>query len=134
MTKRRTLIIGMVGAAVLPAVTYAGPDADLLRACAQHERNLAAYRTAESQGIADDDAYEPLWEAYSETRDAISAAKPQTLEGMLAKARIAKIEALCPNGEEMFENCPASDWAWHLLHDLMRMAEAGRLAEPRRMA
>ena len=65
------------------------------------------------------DAPDPLWDAYKRTRDAIYDAKPRTLEGMLAKARAAKAEAMLLNGGEDPAGSPAEQWAWQLVNDLL---------------
>ncbi len=92
------------------------PDAVLIRLCAQHVVNMDAY----NHDAGDLDAEDcPLWLAYASTRDAISTARPQTMDGFLAKARAAKAEARTPGGEENPENCPAARWAWDLVNDLL---------------
>ena len=92
------------------------PDAELIRLCAQHVVNMDAY----NHDAGDLDAEDcPLWLAYASTRDAISNARPQTMDGFLAKARAAKAEARTPGGEENPENCPAARWAWDLVNDLL---------------
>jgi len=103
-------------------------DADLIRLCAQHAVNREVYNR---NGIQLDPKDDPLFAAYARTRDAISAAKPTTLEGMLAKARAAKAEAREPYGSEEPAHCPAADWAWDLVGDLLRLhaAEEARAAD-----
>ena len=95
------------------------PDADLIRICAEHAVNLETYnRDGGEGGIENPD---PLWDAYAATRDAITAAQPQTLDGMLAKARAAKAEAGAArsDGTEDPEGGPAAQWAWNLVNDLL---------------
>lgn len=58
--------------------------------------------------------------AYQRTRNAIADAEPQTIEGMLAKARAAKGEATDQAGVERPESGPAAGWAWDLVNDLLR--------------
>jgi len=100
----------------------ASPDAELIRLCAEHIANMAAYNADGGNLEPEDD---PLWHAYERTREAISAARPQTVEGMLAKAQAAEAEARTPDGGENPENCPAADWAWDLMHDFLRLAGVG---------
>jgi hypothetical protein len=40
---------------------------------------------------------------------------------MVAKARAAKAEARNSNGTESPSNCPAENWAWDLVNDLLRL-------------
>ena len=92
---RRNLLAGVAGAVALPlakvaAQPAAGVDADLIRLCAEHVVNI---ETSNRDGGLLDLDQDPLWITYERTRDAISAATPRTLEGMLAKARAAKAEA-----------------------------------------
>jgi len=103
------------------------PDADLIRLCAQHAVNREVYDRAGGSLDPEDD---PLFTSYARTRDAISAAKPTTLEGMLAKARAAKAEAREPDGKEEPAHCPAADWAWDLVGDLLRLHGAEEAEEP----
>ena len=95
------------------------PDAELIALCAQHIANLAAYNTEGGYLEPEED---PLWKAYRRSYDAIESAQPQTTEGMVAKARAAKVEAGCPNGTETPENGPAARWAWQLMNDMLRLS------------
>ena len=98
----------------------AGPDAELIRVCKQHIANLEACN-------ADDDDLEPedpRLEAYCATSDAIDAARPQTLSGMLAKARMAMVESHRTNDDE-WEGA-AGRWAVHVVRVLVRLADAGK--------
>lgn len=96
----------------------ANPDAELIRLCAEHPALLDAYNR---DGGYVDCEVDPLWHAYSRSRDAIGAAQPRTLAGMLAKARAAKAEAALPGGREQPECTPAERWAWDLVNDLLRL-------------
>lgn len=55
------------------------------------------------------------------SRDAISQAKPMTLDGMRAKARAAKKEAQNPRGPESPNQFLAARWSWDLVNDLLRI-------------
>jgi len=101
-----------------PGTPPGDPDAELIRTCAQHIVNLRAYNSRGGRLEAKDD---PLWHIYKKTMDAITAAEPQTIEGMLAKARAAKAEAKVLDGGEMPEGCVAGTWAWDLVNDLLRL-------------
>ncbi|MFT8245220.1 hypothetical protein [Roseomonas sp. BN140053] len=97
----------------------ADADAELVALCAQHITNMDNYNR--DGGILEYEV-DPLWQAYERTRDAIHAAVPQTLAGMLAKARAAKAEARGLRGDENPDNTPAEYWAWDLVNDLLRLA------------
>jgi len=115
--------------AAKPGRPPGNPDAELIRICAQHIVNLRAYNTSGSHLEAERD---PLWRAYESTRDAITEAEPQTLGGMLAKARAAKAEAKMLDGSEMPEGCPAATWAWDLVSDLLRLHGGGQSPRQKR--
>jgi hypothetical protein len=123
---RRVLLGGsaaLLAGAALTATQAVGtaaasPDAELIRLCDEHPRNIDAFNNSPFQGDAEDD---PLWHAYERTRDAIYDAKPKTIAGMVAKARAAKAEAIQPDGSEHPANCPAEYWAWDLVNDLIRI-------------
>jgi hypothetical protein len=72
---------------------------------------------------SDDD---PNWPPYERSLRAISAAKPTTMEGVLAKARAAKAEARQPGGHEEPAGTRAEEWAWDLANDLL--AIGGKVA------
>lgn len=112
--------------------TLGGPDAELIRLCEEHVANLCAYCGSAFDGEFEND---PLWHAYERTRDAMHDAKPQTIEGMLAKARATKAEALGVDGKDREPpfHCPADHWAWDLVNDLLRLngaAPAGEADNP----
>ena len=125
---RRTLLGSLAALVTVPVSANAvaatrrpapSPDAELIRICEAH---LEIIRAAERDSTIEDDC--PLWQAYERSRDAIHAAVPLTLAGVMAKARAAKAEALNPNGSENPEGTPAETWAWDLVNDLLRL-EAG---------
>ncbi len=129
-TSRRRLLAGSgvgailagigVPAAAAPATAH--PDADLIRICAEHIANWEAYNAGpDCGGDCEDD---PLWLAYERTRNAISNATPRTLDGLKAKAFVAKTEAIQPNGREYTDSGPQAVWAWDLVNDLV----SGRVA------
>ena len=120
---RRAVLAGAGAVAALPGVAAPagaapGPDAALIRLCAEHVANMDAYNASPGILELEDD---PLWAAYEETRNAIRDARPQTMAGMLAKARAAKAEARRSDGTEEPEGCPAADWAFDLVNDLLRL-------------
>jgi hypothetical protein len=71
---------------------------------------------------SDDD---PNWPPYERSREAITAARAKTLDGLLAKARAAKAEARQPGGREEPAGTPAEDWAWDLVNDLLALGGRG---------
>jgi hypothetical protein len=95
------------------------PDADLIRTCAEHIANRDAFNAYEGNLEPKDNL---LWRAYCRTWDAIRDAKPQTIEGIIAKARAAKAEAQDPDGTEDPEYEAAADWSWHVVNDLLRVS------------
>lgn len=111
-------------AAVEPAPS---PDAHLSKLADQHIANKRAYNS--SPGDVDTD--HPLWAAYERTRDALHAAVPQTVVGMLAIARAAKDEAWdSVRGKEDPEGTPAARWSWNLVNDLLRLNPPMNPAQP----
>jgi hypothetical protein len=118
---RRMALLGALSAALVPAGALAvqqHPDAAIIRLCAQHIANMDAVNSGRCDIGNDDD---PVWLAYDRTREAVTDARPQTIAGMLAKARAAKHEARMPSGSESPEGCPAETWAWDLVNDLIRL-------------
>jgi hypothetical protein len=112
--------------AAFPARATA-PDADseLIRICAEHIVNMRTFNSSQSDLESDDD---PLWHAYERTRDAIHDAEPQTIAGMVAKARAAEAEAMGANlnGDENPAGTLAECWAYDLVKDLLRLYGEGR--------
>jgi hypothetical protein len=97
---------------------YTGPDADLIRLCAEHIANFQASNAPASDLASKDDA---RWDAYDRTRDAISNAKPHTVVGVVAKAHAAKVEARQPDGTEEPNAGHGAEWAWDVVNDLLRL-------------
>ena len=98
-------------------------DAELIELCAQHIVNLHAYNNGPSKPLG---APDPLWDAYVHTRDLIGQTKAVTLEGMVAKARAAMVEATSslPGGKMEPNGTPAEYWSWDLVQDLLRLGKA----------
>jgi hypothetical protein len=92
-------------------------DAELIAACAQHPITMAALNARTGGKLCDDD--DPLWKAYSENRDIISDAEPQTMEGILAKARAAVVENA---GDEQCFTGMDQQWSWDIVKDVLRLA------------
>jgi hypothetical protein len=127
---RRGFLAAMSTLAVVPALAAEGvspthplparrsqphSDADLIRICEGHK---AVVEGLHQCNCMEDCAH---WQAYERSRDAIHAAVPVTLAGMVAKARAAKIEALNVDGTENPDGSPAENWAWDLVNDILRL-------------
>jgi hypothetical protein len=96
-------------------MTARHPDAALIRTCARHIVNLNTYNA--SPGLTEYDK-DPLWHAYEKTRDAISRAKPKTIEGLRAIARAAVAETC---GRELHHCGFDEQWAWDVMNGLLRL-------------
>jgi hypothetical protein len=92
------------------------PDAELIQICAEHVANHVAYNSDDSVLDADKN---PLWPPYLATHRAIDNAEPQTMAGLVAKAKAALVEATHPDGTVAPEDCLG--WAWDLADDLIRL-------------
>jgi hypothetical protein len=126
LTGSGALLAGVTGfLAEMPSAAAAEPDAAIIRLCAEHIANRTAYNTRGGYLEPDDD---PLWHAYEGTQTAVYDAKPQTIAGIIAKAKAAKEEAQNPSGEN-WEDCSAADWAWDIVNDLVRLSGAPELAQ-----
>ena len=101
-----------------PVRTADTSDAEIIRLCKQHIVNLHAYNASTEDIEPEDD---PLWAAYKQSYNAVKAARPQTIEGMIAVALAAKAEAVQRDGTESLEHGPAAEWAWGLVNDLVRL-------------
>lgn len=123
MSTRRTFlgaaaVATVSGATAVRAVPVAHPDGAFIALCAEHAVNVAAFNR---DGGSVEPEHDPLWAAYDRTRDAISAAKPHTIEGVMAKARAAKADAGRSGDGGYPEGCAAADWAWDIVGDLLRL-------------
>jgi hypothetical protein len=112
---------GLLGAAAVVAAGVAGraiaaplphPDAELIATCERHPALLDAVN---AETIDDGPACVP----YDASLAAISAARPQTLAGIRAKAMAAKAEARWPDGSENPESSVAAHWSWDLMNDFL---------------
>ena len=113
------LAVLIMGMSAVAASAETNPDADLIRTCAEHIANRDAYNARAGEVLTEQD---PRWHAYARTLDAISDARPQTLAGLVAKAKATKAEATRPDGAVEPED--AADWAWDLVEDLIRLRES----------
>ena len=95
-------------------------EAELIRLCNAHASLIDAYNGSDPMVEMDDS---PTWAAYVHSRDAIGSAQPQTMAGVLAKARAAKAEARTPDGQEDAAGSPAEHWLLQIATDLLRLAD-----------
>ncbi|WP_043839332.1 hypothetical protein [Muricoccus aerilatus] len=105
-------------AALAARATAHNPDAELIRLCDAHPTLLAELKT-EGAGHG----YCRRWQAYERNRDAISAAVPMTMAGIVAKALAARAEAR--GSDETVHGTVAELWAWDLVKDLVRLEGEG---------
>jgi hypothetical protein len=98
------------------------PDADLAHWCRAYVAACAAYNT--DPGDDDDN---PLWDAIQEAEAEIDARPPQTLAGVVEKARVAiQLVKQEPEDRTDWEGSPAGSWAREVVLDLARLSGEGR--------
>jgi hypothetical protein len=100
-------------APTIAAADTSNPDAELIQVCAQHCVNMDAFNDAAG------DADGALWAAYSESCDFITASKPQSLAGVLAKAKAARHEA--NYDEDDWSGTMGEAWAPAIINALLRV-------------
>lgn len=96
------------------AASASHPDAVLIRACEAHPMNLEASNGCKCANHDSDDCL--AWLAYSHTRDIITEAEPETMDGLLVKARASRIEADPKTGGGM-----DTEWDPQIVDDLLRL-------------
>lgn len=124
---RRRLAAGIAALAlVAPAWASTGlqaakastnPDADLFQLYTDHARNHAAVNAMDAPDWEDEQ--NPLWLTYTASYKATRDSKPQTMAGVLAKARLAELEDCVPGADE-----DSRDWAGIVVRDLLALAGA----------
>ena len=112
----------LLGAIAEHAKDIDHPDAALIRMCEQHITNLQVFNDSEESPCGRCGPT-PLWDAYTATLDTITAAKPQTIAGMVAIARAAMAEARYEGNLEDDRTYHSVDehLAWNLVDDLLRL-------------
>lgn len=80
-----------------------GADQAIVALCNQHLLNAKAFNSCPL-----DSDESPYWDAYANSLRAIGEAKPMTMAGLAAKAKLAKAES-------------DDEWAWDLVDDLIRL-------------
>ena len=93
-------------------------DAELIRICAEHITNHAAFNARAGQVPIEEDV---RWVAYKRTLFAICNSEPKTLAGIIAKAQAAKVEATDPEGYEVPED--EVPMIWSIVKDILRLGE-----------
>ncbi|WBV44024.1 hypothetical protein [Pseudoroseomonas cervicalis] len=88
------------------------PDAALIAACIEHVTNLLDH-------IVDGDDLDTA--SYRRTRDLITAARAQSLNGLIARATAAMIEGANSFYRQGDPGSLALLWSWRLVDDLVRM-------------
>jgi hypothetical protein len=110
-----------VAAAAEPMATEPAcgdPDAAIIMACNEYVATRHTYNSTHTDDDLDDC---PLWARYEAARDAISNLVPQTFAGMVAKAKVAMVEARKTDGSLDRESQMALSWGWDLMRDLIRL-------------
>jgi hypothetical protein len=97
------------------------PDAEFIRFCAGHQSKLKAFEADQR-----DSDESPFWPPYNHSLRVINEVEPKTIEGLVAKAYAAKVEAYNHgrDGQEDPEGTHAEGWAWNLINDLIRINAA----------
>lgn len=106
-------------AAAVPAVAAGHPDAELLRLCASLPALRAAFEADDTE--YEDCADSPAFRPYDDALYLILAATPRTMDGVLARARVAKREGTMRDGSWLYGDSPAGQLAVATLHDLLRL-------------
>ena len=123
---RRALFAGAaaapVAAVIPPTAAPTEADAELIRTCDRHIANHCAYNTY--GGMPEDCESDPLWNAYIETVEALEEAEPLSIGGVIALARVAKVEATQPDGEELWDNGTECVLASKIVDALVRIGGA----------
>ena len=109
----------------------AADDAELIRLCAEQYTNIAAIN-ADAADIEDDN---PQWLALKAAEAAIDGLPPQTIAGVVAKARLAKLIALEEGeaevgDEENWDGTDAGSLARKVVNDLVRIADGQGMSRP----
>jgi hypothetical protein len=101
-----------------PRVPDGVADAELIRLCDTYIANHRAYESSTDERDSDD---HPLWPEYIRSFHAMEDHPPaQTMAGVLALARVAKVEAMM-KGREVWEGTAAIEWAVDAINDLLRL-------------
>lgn len=120
----------LMGAAALPvtaefaAASPPHPDAELIRLCDAYLSAVAAYNASGGELEYEED---PLWLAIDHIREQLNEMAPETIDGVLAEARVAAWLAVQLDGSEDFSDSFTGDWPERVVRHLLRLNVAGML-------
>lgn len=120
-SSRRSLLRGSIAlsfAAPVAAAAAPSADAELIRLCDDYVRALAAY---DRDGGHVDCDRDPLWHAVEAVERQLDGLEARTIEGVVAKARIALYSAQQPDGSEDFSDAYTGCWPEQIIRDLLRL-------------
>lgn len=116
---RRALLLGAPLALTAgPALSGTNPDAELIRLCAEYVRVLAVY---DRDGGRVESDHDPLWHAVEAAKRKLDGLEAHTMEGVVAKARVALYTAQQPDGSENFSTSFTGHWPEEVIRDLLRL-------------
>lgn len=124
---RRRILIGLAtlgassGIVLAPNgafATSAHPDAQLIALCGDYMQAITVYN---SDAGNLEPAIDPLWQAVGAIEGQLDGLTAKTLEGILAKARVAMFHAQLPDGREEFCTSYTGDWPEQVVRDLLRL-------------
>ena len=119
---RHGLLVALPALALVPALlaaasTPANPDAALIAACDAYRDLMDAV----NRGDDGNDDNGLAWRAYEACRDTVTDGEPQTMAGVLAKARAVKVEGRMRDGSEQLSGTMAEGWALDVVNALLRL-------------
>jgi hypothetical protein len=109
-------------AALPPPAATPDPDAELIRLCDQHSANVQAYNDGPDRYPDDPD---PLGDILDASRDALLNTRAKTMDGVLAKARLATRQAEIDMLGDDWDSSDAGTWAQSAVKDLLRLFGEG---------
>jgi hypothetical protein len=128
-TRRRLLAGGAAVAAITAGASAsakrrdANCDGELIARCEALIRALEAYNNDPRAAVVDCDDC-PFWQAYDRERIAVLALRATSLEGVRAKARVARALADQPEGVD-FDTAFTGDFPGQVIEDLLRLPAWG---------
>lgn len=127
---RRRLLAGSAAAASITAGASASAkrrdancDGALIARCEALIRALEAYNNDPRAAVVDCDGC-PFWQAYDRERIAVLALQATSLEGVRAKARVARALADQPEGVD-FDTAFTGEFPGQVIEDLLRLPAWG---------
>lgn len=119
MTARRAFLAAAAALPLAPVAVAGGRDAALVAMCATH---IELARQSNAGGP------ESVVDAYLASLDRVLEARPQTMAGVVALARVAIEEARTLDGGLDFDGCAGGTLAALLMEDLARIADGASTA------